>query len=393
MAFLCPVRIRRGKKKKPRVHNFTLEKDGLSGPGMGLSSRVPSLPGRITGSASIETLVRVGIEKENGLSPDSKMVIVHDFTPCVDDELEVKRGQVVNVLYRENDWVYVIAADTRMEGFVPHSYCAPYTSQLAESTLALINNVKKKLPRSMDDTDLVCSGRLQSIDNQQTDTGSASDCESYARNITTADINVNQSISQSQNSIQTTQSQADVHPFFKDPSAGRYIVLYTFVARDENDVSVERGEFVTVLNRDDPDWFWVLRHCDGNEGFVPSGFVYPGHVLHSYATTGTTTTTTTSVSGEQHSLGASNGNAMSSNEQQQKDTRDFRDEATGTELVVLYDYKAQAPDDLSVRRADWIYADLGNQTVDGWLWAYAPKTRKYGFIPKAYARPPAMTSL
>ena len=53
----------------------------------------PSM-GRITGSASIETLVRVGIEKENGLSPESKMVVIHDFTPCVDDELEVKRGQV-----------------------------------------------------------------------------------------------------------------------------------------------------------------------------------------------------------------------------------------------------------------------------------------------------------
>lgn len=50
--------------------------------------------GRITGSASIETLVRVGIEKENGLSPDSKMIILHDFTPCVDDELDVKRGNV-----------------------------------------------------------------------------------------------------------------------------------------------------------------------------------------------------------------------------------------------------------------------------------------------------------
>lgn len=48
--------------------------------------------GRITGSSSIETLVRVGIEKEHGLSPDSKMVILYDFTPCVDDELEVKRG-------------------------------------------------------------------------------------------------------------------------------------------------------------------------------------------------------------------------------------------------------------------------------------------------------------
>ena len=56
-------------------------------------------------------------------------------------------------------------------------------------------------------------------------------------------------------------------------------------------------------------------------------------------------------------------------------------------------FQAQAPDDLSVRRGDWIYADLNNQTVDGWLWAYSPKSRKHGFIPKAYARPPAMTSL
>lgn len=66
-----------------------VEKDVVRAPGMG----------RITGSASIETLVRVGIEKENGLSPDSKMVVLHDFTPCVDDELEVKRGQVISQIY------------------------------------------------------------------------------------------------------------------------------------------------------------------------------------------------------------------------------------------------------------------------------------------------------
>lgn len=73
-----------------------MEKDcvGTGGTGLGVGTRAPLPPGRITGSASIETLVRVGIEKENGLSPDSKMVIVHDFTPCVDDELQVKRGQV-----------------------------------------------------------------------------------------------------------------------------------------------------------------------------------------------------------------------------------------------------------------------------------------------------------
>ena len=98
--------------------------------------------GRITGSASIETLVRVGIEKENGYGPESKMVVLHDFTPCVDDELEVKRGHVVHVLYQENDWVYVIS-ENNQEGFIPHSYCAPYGSQLAGLAL----NVKKKLPR------------------------------------------------------------------------------------------------------------------------------------------------------------------------------------------------------------------------------------------------------
>lgn len=52
--------------------------------------------------------------------------------------------KVVNVLYQENDWVYVIGEDQR-EGFIPHSYCAPYTPHLGEMTLT----VKKKLPRDL----------------------------------------------------------------------------------------------------------------------------------------------------------------------------------------------------------------------------------------------------
>lgn len=70
------------------------------------------------------------------------MVVLHDFTPCVDDELEVKRGQIVNILYRENDWVYIIGQDSKQEGFIPYSYCAAYNSQLADLA------IKKKLPRN-----------------------------------------------------------------------------------------------------------------------------------------------------------------------------------------------------------------------------------------------------
>lgn len=75
---------------------------------------IPSM-GRITGSASIETLVRVGIEKENGLGPESKMVVLHDFTPCVDDELEVKRGQIVHVLYQVRQSTFLFNHKTLFE--------------------------------------------------------------------------------------------------------------------------------------------------------------------------------------------------------------------------------------------------------------------------------------
>lgn len=59
------------------------------------------LLGRITGSSSVDTLVRVGIEKEQG--PRARMVVLHDFTPCVDDELAVKRGDKVK--YNLSKWI------------------------------------------------------------------------------------------------------------------------------------------------------------------------------------------------------------------------------------------------------------------------------------------------
>ncbi|XP_041972229.1 SH3 domain-containing protein Dlish [Aricia agestis] len=335
MAFLCPVRIRRGKKKKSSSIDSDKE---ASRPGSGLS---PGM-GRITGSASIETLVRVGIEKEHGLSPDSKMVVLHDFAPCVDDELEVKRGQIVNILYRENDWVYVIVADSRREGFIPHSYCAPCGQ----------HDLKKKLPRSRSPTDLA----HREVSQLSLSDGATNDGHSEMG------------------------SEGDSCPFSKDPS-GRYVVLYTFTARDENDVDVERGEFVTVLNREDPDWYWIVR-SDGQEGFIPSGFVYPAVVQAAQQENNQS----------MHSPPMSNsmvsGNNTSHNTQQDNEGRYH-----GTELVMLYDYKAQAPDDLTVKRGEWVYADLTQQTVEGWLWAHAPKTRRSGFIPTAYARAPHTTSL
>jgi len=423
--------------------------------------------GRITGSASIETLVRVGIEKENGFRPDSKMVVIHDFKPCVDDELEVKRGQVVNVLYTENDWVYVVSEDDReKEGFIPNSYCAAYGTQQA----TLILNMKKKMPR---DNSLLLGGGvglgggggggpgLGIRGNLHPDQHEPDHNSTSANNMTVGKINqgleqsdtdsfqdsslklnVRGGQSRSSSLLSESSSQPEIHPFFKD-SFGKFIVLYSYHAQDENDLSVERGQLVTLLNKDDPEWLWVVR-SDGHEGFVPAGFIYPLDAIQKQqhmnmnlgSSNGMSATSGGSIApppppplsssgggsgpsslspgtiGGYNSLqpgpqpqpggqggqppqgyggGGGGGVPPPLSSSQSQSPADFR--YSGTELVMLYDYKAQAPDDLSVRRGDWVYADLNNQTVDGWLWAYAPKTRKYGFIPKAYARPPAMTSL
>jgi len=320
MAFLCPVRIRRNKKKKDDDE-----------------SNMPQL-GRITGSSSIETLVRVGIEKEAGLSPEARMVVLHDFMPCVDDELEVKRGDLVYLLYRENDWAYVLDEKKHNEGFIPESYIATFKGADKESRSKKISREPSQGTSSMSST------TPSSTHSQQPQQPSP------------------------------VESIPEMHPFYKDPS-GRFIVLYTFIARDENDVTVQRGEMITVLNRDDPDWFWIVR-SDGQEGFVPSAFVYPPNQIND-----------TEVRVEGNDKDANGANGSTEVPQAQAAGK------IGAELVMLYDYKAQVDDDLSVRRGDWVYADLSNQTVEGWLWAYAPKQRKSGFIPKAYARPPAMTSL
>ena len=67
---------------------------------------------------------------------------------------------------------------------------------------------------------------------------------------------------------------------FKKCLWGLFVVIADFAACDENEISVSKGEHVSVWNRDDPDWFWVVRHTTGNEeGFVPS------HCLHEMAAT------------------------------------------------------------------------------------------------------------
>jgi len=50
---------------------------------------------------------------------------------------------------------------------------------------------------------------------------------------------------------------------------GVYVIQQDFEAVDENEISVRTGQHVSLLNQDDADWYWVVRHDDSQEGFVP----------------------------------------------------------------------------------------------------------------------------
>jgi hypothetical protein len=53
---------------------------------------------------------------------------------------------------------------------------------------------------------------------------------------------------------------------------GQYTVLFDFEAAQEDDITVRQGERVTVLNKDDRDWYWVKTH-KGEEGFAPRQYL------------------------------------------------------------------------------------------------------------------------
>lgn len=229
------------------------------------------LMGRITGSASIDTLVRVGLEKEDlyrsaEVAKHPTMVLLHDFQPCVEDELSALKGTRVTLLYKDNDWVYVVAEDGR-EGFVPYAYCAPL-SAIPPS------------PRNKPDRPPAPPNYENIIEIRNN-----ADMQPKLQHLSSGVLRRDSPMIITEKSVTAVPQDSDEYDSdiftFDKHDLGRYIVLFNFVAQQENDLNVMRGEFVTVLNMDDPDWYWILR-SDKKEGFVPRAFLCPAHSQGSF---------------------------------------------------------------------------------------------------------------
>ncbi|ESO85771.1 hypothetical protein LOTGIDRAFT_130482 [Lottia gigantea] len=322
MAFLCPSRSVRNKDKKPKGKNFHYYKKR--------QSVVPYL-GRITGSASIDTLVRVGLEKQHGLKADSKMVATHDFLSCTQNEVEIQKGQEVYQLYKENGWSYIIREDGK-EGFVPSSFLITYNTHKRRSVLS--NNENDFTIWEIDEDD-------------------------------------------NEENIEDIEFSTE---FKTTPSDDKYVVLYDFQIVNENDVNVKRGEIVTVLNTDDNNWSWISK-SNNQQGFIPSSFIYllPRYL---YCTGKYQINIIPIKINIQPSDNVMYESSSPVQEQVKPSSPNY------IKKVISANYTSKTQPYLTVTKGEIVFIDYNNQTNSTWLWVYSPKSNMYGNIPVSLLKDP-----
>ena len=66
---------------------------------------------------------------------------------------------------------------------------------------------------------------------------------------------------------------------------------------------------------------------------------------------------------------------------------------TGTRLIALSNYEGKASDDLKIQAGEYVYANLKDQIVPNWIWAYSPSKKRSGFIPEEYLKEPVVTDI
>ncbi|XP_028398391.1 SH3 domain-containing protein Dlish-like [Dendronephthya gigantea] len=254
----------------------------------------------------------------------TKMIVVQDFTPCVEDELEVKRGQVVKALYQENEWRFVVA-ENGYEGFIPYTYCLPVDKSTIKPEYG-----KHFMPESH---------QVNAIENNSDSA-----------------------------SVQTLNSES--YQEFVKRNHGQYSVLFDFEAVQEDDVSVKQGERVVVLNKDDADWYWV-KTKDGREGFTPKEYLqyHPAttHLESNHLNK------QTNKEDSHLSLPAFLG--------------DGENMKCGVkQLNAIRNFVAQGQYELTVHEGEQLFTDDKNLDRLTWIWVYSARTRQRGFVPRTHVR-------
>lgn len=239
-----------------------------------------------------------------------RMTAIRDYTPCCNEELPVRKGQRVKVLYKNNDWVYALTKSGDA-GYIPYSYVRPsrkyagYQSepeafdtdvyQSGYDTDATIMSSNRRPPGLRGQvSDMVPAYSVHASCSPHGPRGTARNRlessphesrRSYVSGYTSAVEYHPDTYShgrryprpaRSLHNIVTPSSPRGPRPAeckpafdsFKKQFLEELVVIHDFEAKEEDEVFVAKGEKVRVLNADDPFWLWI-ETTPGDEGFVP----------------------------------------------------------------------------------------------------------------------------
>lgn len=246
-----------------------------------------------------------------------KARVLWKYDPVDPSDLKADKGEIVLLLYRLNSRVFAVNNKGK-RGFIPFNYCTVLrkndfvTSGAFTSNVHRVNSVRNTRPvrvyyhddcltekknyslkttnsysSTNRDSFLDLREKFNSLSLQRCRSdeslvgGTKYDSRTWTMSSSLEDLSDDDQVTSMLSELirwdrrapETfrRRQKAQVTHFRKFDNEA-VVVLFDFRAADENDLEVGRGEVVTVLNRDDEDWWWVMR-SDGKEGFIPSAYV------------------------------------------------------------------------------------------------------------------------
>ena len=250
-----------------------------------------------------------------------RMTAIRDYAPCCNEELAVRRGQRVKVLYKNNDWVYAVTKSGEA-GYIPYSFVRPSRKYAGYQSEPEYFQGEGNAYQSGYETDMPVAshsgaGRRYGHGNRaqigdvmpaySVHTGFRGNGSPDARIVQTnhsplehhqkcsyvsgytsaveypaSGMNQRSRHPRSAKSMHSildghmTRSPREHRPSERKPEMDSFdrnyleelVVIHDFEAKEEDEVFIAKGEVVKVFNADDPFWLWI-ETTPGDQGFVP----------------------------------------------------------------------------------------------------------------------------
>lgn len=220
------------------------------------------------------------------------LTLSHDYETFDPQWLHLRKGDVVQLLASRpgSEWTHVVTREGQ-KALVPSSFCQVSTTRRGciqkrrrvsfDSTMNItIPPEPEEVGGKQIQSTSSCTGTYSKLIRRLENKGRAV-MDSLRRSYSGKKRQENQVGGKEEGATEIQQSDgistslltdcSSVTEEFKKRYQGTVSVLYDFNSLNEDEISVQAGQRVMLLNKEDIDWVWV-RRFDGGEGFIPANY-------------------------------------------------------------------------------------------------------------------------